>query len=119
MIEGNPVITGALGIIDGVLYATSNYIPPGFTGSTIYRNVRRNVFCGAQAAVMGFGKDYEDQNTFTTETERWDFANNKGICNAILVGASSPYFTISEQGTTEDFGKIVVPSYAEELVTSA
>jgi Protein of unknown function (DUF4043) len=118
-IEGNPVFTGALGILDGVLYAQANYIPPGFVGSTPYRNVRRNVFCGAQSAVMGFGKDYEDQNTFTTETDKWDYANNRGICNACMVGAASPYFSLPEQGTTEDFGKIVVPSYAEELVVSA
>lgn len=118
-IDGNPIFTGALGVIDGVLYVHSNFVPPGFTGSTIYRNVRRNVFCGAQSAVMGFGKDYEDQNSFTVENDKWDYANNKGVCNACMVGAASPYFTLPEQGTTEDFGKIVVPSYARELVTSA
>lgn len=115
----NPIFTGALGIFDEVLYVQAQYIPPGFVGNTIYRNCRRNVFCGAQAAVLGFAKENEDENTFTAEVDGWDYNNNKGLANAIMIGAASPYFTLDEQGTTEDYGKIVVPTYAEELVVSA
>lgn len=118
-IDGNPLFTGALGIYDEVLWVQSNYIPPGFNGSTVYRNVRRNVFCGAQALCMGFAKMQSDENTFTNESESWDYANNKGVAASTFMGAKSPFFAIDEQGTTEDYGKIVVPSYAKELVTSA
>lgn len=118
-VGNNPIFSGALGIFDEVMYVQAQYVPPGFVGSTIYRNCRRNIFCGAQAAVLGFAKDSEDENTFTAETDGWDYNNNKGLANAILIGGASPYFEISEQATTEDYGKIVVPSYAEELVTSA
>lgn len=118
-IDGNPLFTGALGIFDEVLWVESNYLPPGFTGSTVYRNVRRNVFCGAQALGMGFAKQQSDENTFKNETESWDYANNKGVAASTFMGAKAPFFTIEEQGTTEDYGKIVVPSYCRELVTSA
>lgn len=117
-IDGNPLFTGALGLYDEVLWVEANYLPPGFVSSTIYRDVRRNVFCGAQALALGFGKMFKDESTFVNEQESWDYANNKGVAASTLMGAKSPYFSVEEQGTTEDFGKIVVPSYAQELVTS-
>lgn len=117
-ISDNPIWTGAKGIVDEVLYVECNYLPPGFVTSTPYRNVRRNVFCGAQSLVLGFAKESEDENSFSAEIDSWDYANNKGLANSIMIGGAAPRFPISEQGTTEDYGKIVVPTYAEELVTS-
>jgi len=117
-IDGNPLWTGALGVFDDVVWIQADYLSPGFVTSTIYRNVRRNVFCGAQALALGFGKETKDESTFINETESWDYGNNKGVGAVTLLGAACPRYTVTEQGDTEDYGKIVVPSYAQELVTS-
>lgn len=120
MLADNPRITGALGIEDGVLFMESAYIPTGFHHTTHARqaNTRRAVFGGAQMLTMGFGKETPDENTFVNAEESWDYANNKGISAAILSGIASPYYAIDEQGTTDDFAKIVVTSYAKEIYTS-
>lgn len=118
-IDGNPLWTGALGIYDDVVIVQADYLPPGMNGATIYRNVRRNVFCGAQALCLGFGKETGDENTFLNETESWEYGQSKGVAAMILIGAAAPRFPVSEQGDTEDYGKIVHPCYAQELVTSA
>lgn len=119
-INGNPLFTGALGIDDGVLWVESPYVPPGVDGSNLrVADARRAVFCGAQSLVIGLAKEFEDETTFVTETESWDYANNKGVASNIFAGFASPYFSVDEQSTTEDYGKIVVTSYAKELVTSA
>lgn len=119
-INGNPLFTGALGIDDGVLWVESSYVPPGIDGSNArVANARRAIFCGAQAMVIGLAKEYPDESTFTNEVESWDYANNKGVAATILAGFGCPNYSITEQGDTEDYGKIVVTSYAKELITSA
>lgn len=119
-INGNPIWTGALGINDGVLWVETPYLPPGIDGSNVrVANVRRAVFCGAQSFVIGLAKDHEDETDFISDTENWDYSNNKGLATAILGGFACPFYDVDEQGTTEDYGKIVVSSYAKELYTSA
>jgi N4-gp56 family major capsid protein len=119
-INGNPLFSGALGIDDGVLWVESPYVPPGIDGSNLrVANARRAIFCGAQALVIGLAKEYDDESTFTNEVESWDYANNKGVAATILAGFAAPYYPLTDQGTTEDYGKIVVTSYAKELITSA
>jgi hypothetical protein len=115
----NPIFTGAKGLVDGVLYVECPYVPPGYVGTTAYRNTRRNIFCGAQSLVLGFAKESPDENSFIAETDDWDYKNNKGLCNGIFLGGIAPKFPIKEQnGVTHDYGKIVVTTYAEELYTS-
>jgi len=119
-VDGNPLVTGALGIDDGVLWVEDPYVTCGIDGSNLrVANTRRAVFCGAQSLVLGLAKEYEDESTFTNEVESWDYANNKGVAAAILAGIACPRFAVAEQGTTDDFARIVVTSYAKELVTSA
>lgn len=118
-INGNPLFTGALGIWDGVLLVENQYVPCGIDSSNLrVANARRSIFCGAQALVLGLAKEYEDENSFTNDQESWDYANNKGVAATILAGIACPAFSIAEQGTTEDFARIVCTSYAQELVTS-
>lgn len=119
-IDGNPLWSGALGIDSGVLWVESNYVFPGISSTnTRVANCRRAVFCGAQALMIGLAKQFEDESTFMSDEENWDYRNNKGTSATILAGFRSPRFTLNDQGTTEDFAKIVVPAYAKELVTSA
>jgi N4-gp56 family major capsid protein len=119
-VEGHPWWTGALGIWDDVLICENNYVPPGFSATnTRVANARRNIFGGAQMMVLGVSKEYDNQNMFQSDEESWDYGNNKGIAATSFLGLACPRFEVREQGTTEDYGRIVVTSYAQELVTSA
>lgn len=118
--QDHPFWTGALGIWDEVLIVEDNYIPPGLSSTnTRVADARRNVFCGAQAMVLGVAKEYDKQNMFINDEESWDYANNKGVAATTLAGMACPSYEVVEQGTTDDYAKIVVVSYAKELVTSA
>lgn len=120
-IEGNPLWSGALGIDSGVLWVESNYVYPGLSSTnTRVANCRRAVFCGAQSLLIGLGKENEDESTFMSDQENWDYNNNRGTSATIIAGMRSPKFEIDEQANAvQDFSKIVVPAYAKELVTSA
>lgn len=119
-VADHPWWTGALGIWDDVLLVENNYVPPGLSATnTRVANARRGSFCGAQSLVMGVSKEYDNQNLFVNDEESWDYGNNKGIAATSFLGLACPRFSVVEQGTTEDYGRIVVVSYAQELVTSA
>lgn len=118
-INGNPVWSGALGIWDGVLIVEDFYVPPGISAtSTRVANARRNIFCGAQSFVLGVAKEYDKDNMWQNETESWDYANNKGVAAHSLLGLKCPFYEVEEQDTTDDYGKLVCVSYAQELNTS-
>lgn len=119
-IDGSPLWHGTLGIYNGVMWVESPHVPPGVDGSgNRVANVRRAIFCGAQSFVIGLAKEHTDETDFITDLEDWDYKNNKGMCAAIIAGFACPFYGVEEQGTTEDYGKIVVSSYAKELYTSA
>ena len=119
-VEGHPFWSGALGIWNGVLIVENHYVPPGLSATnTRVGNARRNIFCGAQALCLGVAKDYDKQNLFQNDTESWDYANNKGLAVTSLLGFASSFYSVVEQGTTDDYAKIVCTTYAEELYTSA
>lgn len=119
-VDGHPFWTGALGIWDEVLIVENNYIPPGVSSTnTRVSDARRNVFCGAQALVMGIAKEFDNANMFKSDEENWDYGNNRGLAATSILGLACPRYSIVEQGTTEDFARIVCVSYAKELVTSA
>jgi N4-gp56 family major capsid protein len=119
-VEGHPWWTGALGIWDDTLIVENNYVPPGLSATnTRVANARRNIFCGAQALVFGISKEFDNQNMFQNDEESWDYGNNKGIAATSFLGLACPRFAVVEQGTTEDYSRIVTVSYAQELVTSA
>lgn len=119
-VEDHPWWTGALGIYDDVLLVENNYVAPGISAtSTRVANARRNIFCGAQALVFGVSKEFDNDSLFKNDEESWDYGNNRGIAATSFLGLACPYFSVKEQGTTEDYARIVVTSYAQELVTSA
>lgn len=119
-VEDHPWWTGALGIYDDVLLVENNYVAPGISAtSTRVANARRNIFCGAQALVLGVSKEFDNDSLFKNDEDTWDYGNNRGIAATSFLGLACPYFSVKEQGTTEDYARIVVTSYAQELVTSA
>lgn len=119
-VEGHPFWSGALGIWDGILIVENNYVPPGLSSTnTRVADARRNIFCGAQALVLGIAKEYDNDNMFKNDEENWDYGNNKGIAATSFLGLACPHYEVKEQATDEDYSRIVTVSYAKELVTSA
>jgi hypothetical protein len=67
--------------------------------------VRRNVFCGAQAAVMGYGQE-SGPNQMSWVEELFDYGNQLGVSAGMIGGLKKTRFN------SADFGTIVVSSYA-------
>jgi N4-gp56 family major capsid protein len=116
--EDNPIFTGALGVYSNTLFIESPFMPPGVSSGAAVANTRRAVFCGAQALVLGLGKRYADENQFRWLDEKWDYGDKFGCAAGLLAGLAAPYYTLSEDSTAHDFGKIVVTGYANDIVSS-
>ena len=60
--KDSPIMNGALGIYNGCILRESEDVTPGVNSSTsaTISTVRRAVFLGAQAALMGFGTGFND-----------------------------------------------------------
>jgi N4-gp56 family major capsid protein len=56
MIGNNPLMTGAMGVHNGVLICENYRAPASATPGSGGEVVRRSVLCGAQAAVCGYGR---------------------------------------------------------------
>ena len=63
------------------------------------------MFCGAQAAVIGFGRE-NGPNTMTWVEELFDYKNQLGVAAGMIWGAKKNVFN------SQDFGVITVSSYA-------
>ncbi len=98
-ISQNPIYTGALGEYNGVILHVSTRVP------TITAGVYRGIFCGAQAAAIGFGQD-NSENKMTWVEELFDFKNQFGVAAGMIWGAKKTRFN------SLDFGVVVVPTYA-------
>jgi len=100
-IGDNPIFTGALGVYNNVVLHESIRVPlaPGFT------NVRRAIFCGAQAAIMGFGQD-GTQNKMTWNEELFDYGNQLGVAAGLIFGLKKAVFN------SADFSTLILPTYA-------
>ncbi len=96
----NPLFTGALGVYKNVILHDSTRIPNP-TGS-----VRRAVLCGAQAASIAFGREYEDAPLFKWKEEYFDYENQLGIAACTTYGMKKNIFN------SEDYGTIVLSTYA-------
>lgn len=83
----NPIFTGALGVYNGVILHESNYVPlaPGRT------DVRRALFCGAQAGNLAFGKG-DGPNRMTWVEELYDYKNQLGVAAGMVWGLKKAMF---------------------------
>jgi len=109
LVDDNPIFDGSLGVYNGVILhsdarVTQGYNPSGFTAIT---TVRRAVFCGAQAAMMAFGRD-NSENKFTWVEELFDYENQLGVSAGLIFGLKKTTFN------SADFATIVMSSYATQ-----
>lgn len=102
----NGIYNGALGEYNGVVLHESTRIPLASPSGTALTTVRRAVFCGAQSAVMAFGRGY-GQNRMDWTEEMFDYGNQLGVEAGMIAGMKKTIFN------SIDYGTIVMASHAE------
>ena len=112
--KNNPIFTGALGMYNGVVLRESENVTPGANSSTLatISTVRRAVFLGAQAAMMGMGTNFNPPSrgapgsAFKWVEETFDYQRELGVSAQSLLGLKKPVFN------SLDFGTITMATYA-------
>lgn len=107
-VKDNPIFSGALGEYNGVILHESTRVTQGANGTTpttAVSTVRRAVLCGAQAAVCGFGQGHA-KDTYDWFEQLFDYGNKLGVKAGCISGLKK------SQYNSEDFGSIVMSSYA-------
>lgn len=107
-IGDNPIFDGSLGMYNGVILHSDARVTTGCvlaTPTTAVANVRRAVFCGAQAAMLAFGRD-SGPNRYTWVEELFDYENELGVSAGTIFGLKKTVFN------SADFASIVCSSYA-------
>lgn len=97
----NPIFNGALGEYNGVVIHESTRVP--LAPSTT--QVRRAVFCGAQAALFATGRDNRP-TTMTWVEELFDYENELGVAAGMIYGLKKTVYN------SIDFGTVVMSSRA-------
>lgn len=108
-VDKNPILTGALGVYNGVILMESFRVPTGVNSSTdaSISTVRRNILCGAQAAGIGWGRFQGNPNRFKWVEKDFDYGRQQGVAAYALGGLKKIRFN------SEDYGTIVISSYAD------
>lgn len=103
---GNPIMTGALGMYNGVVLHESTRVTLGVNSSTgvAVSNTRRAVLCGAQAATVAFGQGQSFEE-FDWNEELFDYGNQLGVESGCIFGIKKLRFN------SADFGTIVLGTY--------
>jgi N4-gp56 family major capsid protein len=104
--KDNPVMTGALGVYNGVILHESTRITNGVNSSTAaaVTNAKRAVLLGAQSAAIGFGQGQSFEN-FDWNEELFDYGNQLGVEAGCILGLKKLRFN------SADFGTVVMASY--------
>lgn len=108
LIDNNPIFDGSLGVYNGVILHEDYRVTMGQNTATppaAITTVRRAVFCGAQAAMIAFGRD-NSLNKFTWVEELFDYENQLGVSAGLIAGLKKTVFN------SADFATIVMSSYA-------
>lgn len=107
-IDDNPIFDGSLGVYNGVILHSDYRVTLGVnsvTPTSAVSNVRRAVFCGAQAAMMAFGRDNGPER-FTWVEELFDYENELGVSAGMIFGMKKTVFN------SLDYADIVMATYA-------
>jgi len=107
-VNDNPWITGALGVYNDVLLIESTRVPLGHNSSTnaAIATVRRAIFCGAQSAVIGWGRLGGSPRRFRWVEKQFDYDREYGVAAGFLGGIKLTQFN------SKPFASIVLSSYA-------
>lgn len=97
--EKNPIYSGALGEYNGTILHESTRVP------SVTAGVYRAIFCGAQAASIGFGQGNSPTKMSWVE-ELFDYGNQLGVSAGCIFGTKKMVFN------SQDFGTVVIATYA-------
>lgn len=105
--SSNPIFTGALGEYNGVVLHESTRVTNGVHSSTgaAQTSTRRAAFCGAQSAVIAYGKDTSGSEMSWVE-ELFDYGNQLGVSAGMIAGLKRTDFN------SKAFSVIAATSYA-------
>ncbi len=109
-IDDNPIFDGSLGVYNGVILHSDYRVTQGLNSTattTAIANTRRAVFAGAQAMVMGFGRDNGPER-FTWVEELFDYENELGVSAGLIFGMKKAVFNAT------DYATIVMATYAKQ-----
>ena len=110
----NPIFTGALGVYNGIIMHRAKRVTTGTNSSSgaEIATVRRAVLCGAQSASIAFGGSGSD-SSYDWNEELFDYGNALGVEAGSIFGMKKNKFSPeSGSNNAEDFGSIVISSYA-------
>lgn len=120
-VRDNPIFSGALGVYNGIILHKWSRLPQGVhstTGAPV-PNTRRAVLAGAQALSVAFGSD-NSETRFTWVEEMFDYGNQFGVSAGSIFGMKKNRFIPSDRvGAAEDFGAVVISTWAENPVPAA
>lgn len=103
----SPIYTGALGEYNDVILHKWNRLPVGISNAgAAQTSTRRGVFCGAQAAMVGFGKEFSKGSHFKWIEELFDYERELGVSAQTLWGIKKSVFN------SADFAVIPFTTYA-------
>jgi len=106
-IEDNPIFDGSLGVYNGVILHSDYRVTQGANSSTsaAITTVRRACFVGAQAAMIGWGRDNGPER-YTWVEELFDYENELGVSAGVIYGLKKAVFN------SNDFATVVMSTYA-------
>ncbi len=94
--KDNPIFSGADEIYNGIIIHEHEYVYTATDGDTSAR-VARNILCGQQAAVFGWGKPVK------WVEKKFDFDNQWGISVGAIFGVIKPIFNALDYGVMTMF----------------
>jgi N4-gp56 family major capsid protein len=109
-IDDNPIFDGSLGVYNGAILHADYRMPLGVNSTattTAVANTRRAVFCGAQAAVLAFGRDNGPER-FTWVEELFDYENELGVSAGLIFGLTKVVFN------SADYATVVMATYGAQ-----
>lgn len=101
-ISNNPLFTGALGMYHNVILHEATRLPLAPTNSL----ARRSVFCGAQAAAIGFGQETPGLSRLDWHEESFDHGRQNSVKSGSIYGVKKLQFQ-NRAGDTVDYSTIV------------
>lgn len=109
MVKDNPLLTGALGIYNGVLFIEDNRVTNGVDSGTdaTVADTKVAVLAGAQACVQGYGRFRDRLDGKFNWVEEWkDYRNSVGVSASFIFGFARTIYD------GETYGSIAIPTYA-------
>lgn len=105
-ITNNPIFTGALGVVNQTILIENSRVTQGVTNAgAVKTDVRRAVFCGAQAMALAYGQD-NGPDRYTWFEELFDYGEQLGVSAGCIAGMKKTRFN------SADYGCITISTYA-------